>query len=211
MQLRTHLMILWYYVPVQWHPEIMRSSGTYEKQCQKIWQTSLTEPSTHDCLLLWSISTTQLLLPLDWVALWCPLPLLSPCARYCYREELWGPGTMNETYDTLLMSHVPSSGSTLQGAPLKHLLPAWRLTKLYLLWDNSLCLTIHQSHTHLRGIGWHNSHAMHEKKGYLRDMYTLIQLVTSGTDLHSRALCPTQTHFVKPSWQSIYEVCRPLI
>lgn len=139
----------------------------------------------------------------DRVALWCPLPMLSPCARECYREELWGPGTMNATDDTLLLSHVSSSGTTLRGAPLKHTLPTRRLTKQYPPYNDSLHLTALQSHACVRGAGWDNSHTMHQKKGCLRDMYTLIKLVNSGTDWHPRALCPTQIHFVKLSWHSI--------
>lgn len=142
-----------------------------------------------------------------WVALWCPLPLLSPHAREHCREELWGAGTMNETHGTLLLSHVSSSGTTLPGAPLKHTLPTQTHKTVPTVgqFPVSDCPSVTNP---CQSLGWDKSHAMHEKKGHLRDMYTLIKLVTSGTDWHPSALCPTQTHFVELSWHSMYEVCR---
>lgn len=182
----------------EWQPEMMRSSGTW------IWQTSLTEPSKRDCLSSWIISTAHISCTQAGLHSGVPALALPMCQRTLQRRAV---RTRDHEWNlctavTCVIQWDYTPRSTIK----THASHTWGL--FVDSQRHTLHLTAHQSHSHVRGTGWDNSHAVQEKKGFLRDMYTLIRLVSWGTDWHPNALCPTQTCFVKLSWHSISEVCR---
>lgn len=198
MQLRTLLMILQYYVLysdiLKWWEAVVLKSDKFP--CLSLQHVTVFHHGSFQ-----QLRSRALRLACTMVSLALALPM---CQRMLQRRAVW---TRDQEWN---LWHCPAATGVIQWYHTPR-----STTKIHPshVWTHKSAPTVgefpaHQSHSRVRGTGWDNSHTVHKKKGYLRDMYTLIKLVTSGTDWHPSALCPTQTHFVKLSWHSIAEVCR---
>lgn len=150
MHLRTLLMLLQYYISIQCHPEIMTCSGT------ETWQTSLTEPSTHNHLSLQILSVTEISYAGTWLhCSWYPHMPEKATEQSWENQGPWmKPVTIYCCHTCAIQWDYTRRSTTKTRAS-------------HTLWRDSLHLSVHQSHAYVMGVGWDNSYVTHEKKRIL--------------------------------------------